>query len=557
MIRPWTGDESATRHETIIVGSGPAGLTVAMELARLGRPSLVLESGAKAPSAAQHLSAAHIVDPVSHDSMSVAVARQLGGTSNLWGGRCLPLDPIDFEPRAFAHGARWAIGYDDLAPFYEIACEYANCGKPVFDLPPPAIHPANDSFSLSAIERCSNSPRFQQAHRDALALSPLIDIRLDATVVNFNLGDNGRIVSLSVAGANGEKLDLQAERFVIAAGGLESTRLLLALQRKHADLFGGADGPLGRFYMGHLIGEIADITFDDPRLDAEFDFQLDGCGSYVRRRFTPSPALQRSAPLPNISFWPVVPPIADARHASGPLSAVAMALSTPAIGRAFVPELIRARHLTGRFDWAAHARNVAADAPATLRFLASFVHKRYLGKFRVSGYYLRNRARRYGLSYHSEQSPHSASRVTLAPTKDRLGLPQLRIDLRFSRDDAEGIVQAHHCLAKWLERSSFGRIDYRQPESANIDAVVARMAHGSHQIGTARMGRSRTEAVVDGNLRCFDCANLYVASSAIFATSGQANPTLSIVAFAARLASHLVEETKLAATAATRAAAYA
>ena len=557
MIRAWTGAESATRHETIIVGSGPAGLTLAMELARRGRPSLVLESGAKKPSAAQHLSTAHIVAPERHDPMSVAVARQLGGTSNLWGGRCLPLDPIDFEPRAFANGARWAIGYDDIAPFSKIACAYADCGEASFDLPPPSVHPANDDFSLSAIERSSNSPRFQQAHREALALSPLIDIRLDATVVDLKLGENGRIASITVAGAEGPKRELQAERLVIAAGGLESTRLLLALQRKHAALFGGADGPLGRFYMGHLIGEIADITFADQRLDAAFDFQLDGRGSYVRRRFTPSPELQRSACLPNISFWPVVPSIADARHASGPLSAVAMALSTPVLGGALIPALIRARHLTGPLDWAAHARNVAADAPATLRFLASFVHKRYLGKFRVSGYYLRNRARRYGLSYHSEQSPNSASRVTLAPTEDRLGLPQLRIDLRFSPDDAEAIVRAHHRLAKWLEESRFGRIDYRQDESANVEAVVRRMAHGSHQIGTARMGRSRTEAVVDGDLRCFDCANLYVASSAIFATSGQANPTLSIVAFAARLAKHLVKETTAAAPAAKRAAAYA
>jgi choline dehydrogenase-like flavoprotein len=117
MIRSSLSGASATNHETIIIGSGPAGLTLAMELARLGRPSLVLESGVAAPGAAQELSAADIVDPSRHDSMSVAVARRLGGASNLWGGRCLPLDPIDFEPRAFTGGARWPIGYEDIAPF--------------------------------------------------------------------------------------------------------------------------------------------------------------------------------------------------------------------------------------------------------------------------------------------------------------------------------------------------------------------------------------------------------------------------------------------------------
>jgi GMC oxidoreductase len=557
MINATLEGASATLHETIIIGSGPAGLTLAMELARLGRPSLVLESGVVAPGAAQDLSGADIADPSRHDSMSIAVARRLGGTSNLWGGRCLPLDRSDFEPRAFARGARWPISYEDIAPFYEIACRYANCGEAIFEYPLPGGQGVSDDFAMSTIERASNQPRFQRAHAAALAASKLIDIRLGATVVGFTLGENSRVSCVTVAGADGRRSQMRGERLVIAAGGLESTRLLLALQRGHAGLFGGADGPLGRFYMGHIIGEVADIVFANERLDAAFDFQLDGRGSYVRRRFTPSPRLQRELSLPNISFWPVVPPVADARHASGPLSAVAMALSTPVLARALVPELIRARHVSDRINWAAHTRNVIADVPSTLGFLGGFIHKRYLSRYRIPGYFLRNRARRYGLSYHSEQSPNPESRVSLSQSRDRLGLPRLNIDLRYSRDDAEGVARAHEHLARWLESSGFGRIEYRQAEGCNVEAVVERMAHGSHQIGTARMGRTRGDGIVDGDLRCFDCPNLYVASSAIFPTSGQANPTLSIVAFAARLAARLARETSAATPVLMRAQAYA
>ena len=134
---------------------------------------------------------------------------------------------------------------------------------------------------------------------------------------------------------------------MLAAGGLESTRLLLAAQRRRPALFGGADGPLGRYYMGHVIGEIADVVFDDARVDAAFDFLRDGRGSFVRRRFAPSPTLMARFDLPNVGFWPVAPPIADPRHGSGALSAVAMALSTPIVGGMILPELIRARHLAG------------------------------------------------------------------------------------------------------------------------------------------------------------------------------------------------------------------
>ncbi|MCC2106650.1 MAG: hypothetical protein KDJ40_03260, partial [Hyphomicrobiales bacterium] len=81
-------------------------------------------------------------------------------------------------------------------------------------------------------------------------------------------------------------------------------------------------------------------------------------------------------------------------------------------------------------------------------------------------------------------------------------------------------------------------------QAENVDAVVARMSHGTHQIGTARMGATRREGVVDRDLRCFDAPNLFVASSAVFCTSSQANPTLSIIAFAVRLARYLAMESE-------------
>jgi len=539
MIRAGLDGAEARAHETIVVGSGPAGLTLAMELARRGRPTLVIESGLDRPSKAQDLSLAEIVDSARHDDMRIATARRLGGTSNLWGGRSMPLDPIDFVPRAFVGGARWPIGYDDVAPYYATACRYVGCGEAAFTLAAPDLAAANDDFAFDRIERASNRPWFQKAHAATLAASPLIDIRLGATVVEVELAENGRATGVVAATADGRRLRLAAERVVLAAGGLESTRLLLAAQRRRPALFGGADGPLGRYYMGHVIGEIADVVFDDARVDAAFDFLRDGRGSFVRRRFAPSPTLMARFDLPNIGFWPVAPPIADSRHGSGALSAVAIALSTPVVGGMILPELIRARHLGGPIHWLAHARNVASDLPATAAFLARFTRDRYFSAERIPGYFVRNRARRYGLSYHAEQIPNPDSRVTLAAATDRLGLPRLRVDLRFSRDDGEGIARAHTQLGLWLSASGFGRVEYRQNEAASAEAALALMSHGSHQIGTARMGANRREGVVDGDLACFDAPNLFVLGSAVFPTSGQANPTLSIVAFAARLAEKL------------------
>ena len=542
MIGEFDSTCGRTPIDTLIVGSGPAGVTLALELARRGAPCTLLESGADGVSAAQQLSDAEIVDPRLHDDMSVAVARRFGGASNLWGGRAVPLDPIDFAPRPFCGDARWPISYDDIAPWYETACRYAHCGAPVFEAPLDAPARASDAFSMVEIERASNKPKFQKAHRAALAATPLIDVRLRATVVDLDFAENGRVAAALVVGPDGARRRLPARRIVLAAGGLETTRLLLIARRGRPDAFGGPDGPLGRYYMGHLIGEIADVVFADGRYDRALDFIKDGAGSYVRRRFTPSAAEQTRHDLPNICFWPVVPPIADPRHGSGALSAVALALSTPVLRTALIPQAIRARHLGGAIDWAPHLRNVVVDAPRTAAFLAQFVHRRYLAAQRIPGYFVRNDAHRYGLSYHSEQSPRAESRVTLSERGDALGTPRLRVDMRVHDDDARAVARAHERLAAWIAGAGVGRVEYRQPAAETAAAVMAKAGHGTHQIGTTRMGATRREGVVDGDLACFDAPNLYVASSSAFPTSGQANPTLSIVAFAARLAERLTRE---------------
>jgi hypothetical protein len=530
-----TGAETA---DITVIGAGPAGITLALECARSGKSVLLLESGARTRRAkAQHLSFANVVDKHTHYDMTLSVARRLGGTSNLWGGRCQPLDPIDFTERAGLVGTHWPIGVVDLLPFYDLACTYASCGRPLFTTS--IGDPDHDQLvETNRLERFSTIPRFQNAHRRALSSSK-VQVCLNSTVAELVLNERGFIRQIVVVGKSGKRTVLAVKDVVIACGGLESTRMLLTLQRKHPALFGGKDGPLGRYYMGHLVGEIADVTFVSDSIARSFDFYLDGNGSYVRRRMIISDEAQRNNHLLNCSFWPVVPTISNAAHGSGPLSLAYLAITQTALSRLLVAEAVRMRHFKPEAALLPHIRNVIKDFPNTAAYLPTFIYKKYLSRIRLPGLFILNAGRRFGLSFHQEQIPDPNSRVWLNNDVDSTGVPQLSIDLKFERRNAEALVRSHQLLKKWFQKNQIGSLHYRHPEAELEDTVLAQASHGRHQIGTARMGSDRKLAVVDKNLRVFDVPNLYVVSAAVMPTSGQAGPTLTVIALAARLAEYL------------------
>ncbi len=542
MIRDGIAGLAGRTHDLCIVGAGPVGIALALELSRQGRHVLLLESGGNGPDdIAQKLSNAEIVDPARHDPMLIAVSRQLGGTSNLWGGRCLPFDPIDFEKRPVHGDASWPIGLADIAPHYSRAIKYACAGAEVFETNELTKASDDTSFSTAHLERWSANKRAQVAHRDALKRDAAIDLRIDTTVVGLRWA-NDRVSHVVVADNSGHREEIDVGVVVLATGGLESTRLLLSEQRKNPARFGGTDGALGRYYMGHVIGEIADVVLTSDAIDRAFDFKIDGHGSYVRRRITPSQTLLRNQNLLNCAFWPVVPPVADAAHRDGFLSAIALGLSVEALGKRILPEAIRRRHIPEAMPRGPHVRNMLRDLPSAMVEVPKLFWRRYGAKVPAPAFFKRNAAHRYGFSYHAEQAPRRDSRVWLGDARDALGLPRLTIDLKFSRDDASSVVALHDVLAKWLPASGIGTLASRMPEAERIDAVLQQASHGTHQIGTARMASSARDGVVDSDLRAFGTDNLFVASSAVLPTSGQANPTLTVMALAMRLADRLVKQ---------------
>jgi choline dehydrogenase-like flavoprotein len=532
--------------DVCVVGAGPAGIALALACEQHGLTVLLLESGHEGHDAfAASLTAGHVVDEQRHAATGIAISRGLGGTSRWWGGRCVPLDDVDFSRRPHSPQSAWPIPHQDIARWYDAAADFFGIGPARFTTAPAA--PALGDIRTDQLERWTPDIDAGRRHSAHLARSRLITVLKGATVTELLVSDDGRRITGLVAGNANRTCRIVPRRTVLACGGLETTRLLLWTQQKRPDLFGGAGGALGRFYMGHASGKIADLVLADPAAVVAYDFFCDDC-AYVRRRFTLTRDAQLREELLNIAFWLDNPPFHQAGHRNGVLSLVWMALSIPPIGRRLVSEAIRIIHLGEKpHRWRSHLRNVLMSPIATLRNIAAIAQARFLAKPRQPGFLIRSAEGRYALHFHAEQTPIRESRIALSDRKDALGVPFLDIDLRYCEADARSVLRAHEILDQSLRSAGYGRLDYRVPREMRLTSILQQARDGFHQIGTARMGLSPDDSVVDGNCRVHGIENLYISSSAVFASSGEANPTFAAVALAFRLAAHLAEKAKTAA----------
>jgi choline dehydrogenase-like flavoprotein len=522
-----------------IVGSGPVGMAMALECERLGLEVLVLEAGEAAVNRAlAEASHAEIVDPDRHAAMEIAVCRALGGTSWTWGGRCVPYDDIDWLPRDFVADARWPMTHDEIRPWYRQAAEYLLCGSDNFDLP--YKRELTGGLTLNFVERWARESKVILEHRARLLASQRIRISLKTTVTGLNLGENGQHVeSVAVRTPQGVST-VRAKRIVLAMGGVETTRLLLHTQQRWPTTMGGADGPLGRYYMGHISGKIASIVFDDPAMIADLDFKLDETGAYLRRRFMLTAEAQMQHKVLNTAFWPDNPAFYDPSHGSGVLSSVFLALAFPPTGRRLLSEAIRLAHTGPRpYRLAAHLRNAILGAPRGAMDIYRILRDRFIKKPKKPGFLVSNRSGRYALHYHAEQVPSAESRIQLSSETDSFGVPQARIDLRFVEQDVQSVIDSHNLLDKALRANGIGHLEYLYDAAKLRERVWAQAADGFHQVGTTRMGADPAQSVVDPDLKVHGLENLFVASSSVFPTSGQANSTMLAVAFGIRLVHRL------------------
>ena len=503
--------------DVCIIGSGPAGIAVALPLLKQGFQICMLESGGlSSDSDVQDLANGNVVGRADLD-LRTERNRQFGGSTNSWAGACAPMSPSDFDARPWLGIKGWPYSFQELLPFYTKA-------QSMFEIGPFAYSPnewsgSGEPFLLSDSECLETriwqlSPRtnFGRIYRERFSRDSNIDVVLNATVTALRSGDCGRSVTgVEARSLAGRTAKVSARAYVLACGGIDNPRLLL-LSRDHAPHGLGNDHDVvGRYFMAHPHVGAASVRFSGSMMwTRAYKDRLRGT-VWTRARI----GMLKEAQARHRVLNPIASFIN--RFVTDELSH-AQSVGYVALKRIFL-ETARGRvpsRLPGEMA------KIACDVPGLCSGL---------------WHHLRNRTG--ALYVMGEQAPNCESRVTLSTSRDALGMERPQLSWRLSPIDKVSIRALVAMVDAELQRKERGRAVPDEWLLADDISWPARVTGGFHHMGTTRMGLDPKDSVVDTNARVHCVHNLFVAGSSIFPTVGCANPTLTIVATALKLSEHL------------------
>jgi choline dehydrogenase-like flavoprotein len=482
-----------------IIGAGPAGITVAREFIGLDVNVVVLESGgSELDEQAQELNdGLAIGDP--YAGLRSTRHRGIGGAASLWNTRVdgeaarakyVPLDPWDMAQRPDAPYAGWPFDYTHLEPFYRRAQALCGLGAFVYGAeywsePQYPSLPLDGCHLTNRVYQCGLADLFTRVYPHDLRRCGNVVLCQHATVCELAGRRSDKILEAGVASTSGSRFRVRAKVFVLAAGAIENSRMLLL-----SDL-GNRHGWVGRCFMEHPRDHGLTLVPRTPEVFEKigfYDLHPGRDGIPIAGRIAIDERIIQSQKLPNASIT-LRPRAKDRRASQASLTA---RLMTP----------LRRRPTTRRpalgYGWSG-----VPDPSA--RFDA------------------------FHVLVNVEQRPHPDNKLVLARKRDRFGVPQVQLEWRWRQEEQADLNRLRVVLGSALESVGEAQIMERLRPDPN--------AH--HHAGTTRMHIDSRWGVVDGDGRVHDTDNVYVTGGSVLPSAGFANPTLTVVALALRLADHL------------------
>ena len=332
--------------------------------------------------------------------------------------------------------------------------------------------------------------RFGKEYRQELKDAGNITVYLNANVLEIKSNETAtQVTGLKVACIDGAEFSVTAKIYILATGGMENARILLLSNQVASAGLGNDNGLVGRFFMDHLLLRPgADISFSDPRL--------------------------------NLPLYETIQNVAGGR-----MFAV---IASP-------EKLLRKEKLN---NFRIHLIKTKPKAPYADGRIFSDIDGVPGAEDRSLDELPSRKEDRDYIALHLvlEPMPNPDSRIVLSDRIDYFGQRKINVDWQIENKDLGNAYRAMELAAMEFGRLGLGRAygeifkDHSQ-WPGNMEA-------GKHHCGTTRMTDNPKTGVVDKNCKLNNVTNLYIAGSSLFPTIGYANPTLTIVALALRLADH-------------------
>lgn len=501
-----------------IVGAGPAGITLAREFAGSDVRVCVLESGDLKSSVRTHRLTGGPSVGASYHRLLVSRDRGVGGSSLRFplseGWHARAMDPIDFEQRPGVPHSGWPMTRAQLEPYFRRAHVVSDLGPYTYDpsdwesetwgkrlpLDPAVVQTTMFQLGTTHFGRYANELRHLSNVRVVLRAT-VVDIATDE--------DPGRVDRVVASRPDGARFSVSARHFVLAAGAIDNARLMLMSNRTHARGLGNQHDLVGRYFMERLSTRSGYIEPAHPGVvDAvEFYVNKPAEGIRIEGALRLNEDLMRSEGLRNCIFFVL------RRSRSFTSEGVR---STGTLIRAYrrqpLPEGVLG-----------HLRNVVTGwqdiATTALQRVRGVAPEDMVLLLRAQG----------------EHAPNPDSRVTLDRRRDPLGCPRARLAWRPTADDRESIRHSQELIGDAFRRAGLGNLAL----SFGDEQPPAMFEGNWHHMGTTRMSPDPKRGVVDADSKVHGLANLFVAGSSVFPTSGASNPTLTLVALTLRLSEHL------------------
>ena len=508
--------------DVCVVGSGAAGISAARRLLERGRSVLLLESGGLdyEPETAALNAGENVGQP--YYDLKDARLRFFGGTTAIWGGRIASLDPIDFQHRPWIPHSGWPFGIEALNPYYAEARRCFGLVEPPLRIEAvaaaigaPDLDPGR--LALALWEFDGRLDRFTFRQCADLVNHPRCTVATHATVTEIGLAPGGvGVAELTARSLSGRRLTVRPRTVVLAAGGIETPRLMLASRSVRPAGVGNDRDLVGRYFMEHPHARGGRIAGGRPwSILRAFGRTHRVGGRKAAALIRLADSLQARAGLLNTSLTIGARQPVEARQFWGMRAYAGLKHEmSPTRG--------------GRAMWIT-AKRVASWTQRQVDPLRPWLLQK-AGQLEVA------------LVVRAEQAPNPDSRITLSTDRDRLGMPRPVLDWRLNGLDVASVKGLVSALGDEFARLGYGRVepaawlDDTRGAWRTDPLISVHPLAGYHHMGATRMADDPAKGVVDGYGRVHGVANLHVVGSSVFPTSGWANPTLTIVALALRTA---------------------